>query len=230
LTSSSSRRAFHRREKAKAHIAAARARSSSPRRQERGPQRRDRVNEKSSTGKHKSSPSLVHHQLPARCQGLNDSFGIETGLMTTVHAFTNDQVFSTVPQDCAGRVPRHRRSSPPHGAQGVAWSCRAQGQVHACAARAGARRVAGRLTVNLSKGTTVEPSTRPCALPPTAAQGILVSDEPLVSADYLHDSRPPSSRAVDHGVGDKFFKVLACTTTSGLHCRVVDLCVHHEVL
>ena len=41
---------------------------------------------------HRDLERVVHHELPGTAgQGLNDRFGIEQGLMTTVHAYTSDQ-------------------------------------------------------------------------------------------------------------------------------------------
>jgi glyceraldehyde 3-phosphate dehydrogenase len=81
--------------------------------------------------------------------------------------------------------------------------------------------------VILSKAATVEQvnaAFREAAAGPL--KGILgVSDEPLVSADYLHE---PQSTVVDllstMAVGERFMKVLAWYDNEwGYSCRVVDL-------
>ena len=50
---------------------------------------------------------VVHHELPGPDgQVIQDSFGIEWGLMTTIHAYTNDQVILDArTRTCGGPVP-----------------------------------------------------------------------------------------------------------------------------
>jgi glyceraldehyde 3-phosphate dehydrogenase len=163
---------------------------------------------------------------------LNDSFGIETGLMTTVHAFTNDQVVLDGPHKDLRRARAASQAIIPTttgAAKAVALVLpELKGKFHGMALRVPVPDVSlVDLTVNLSKATTVEAinaAMRAAADGPL--KGILgVSDEPLVSADYLHDSRSSIFDALSTmGVGDKFFKVLAWYDNEwGYSCRVVDL-------
>jgi glyceraldehyde 3-phosphate dehydrogenase len=163
---------------------------------------------------------------------LNDSFGIETGLMTTVHAFTNDQVVLDGPHKDLRRGRAASQAIIPTttgAAKAVALVLpELKGKFHGMALRVPVPDVSlVDLTVNLSKATTVEAinaAMRAAADGPL--KGILgVSDEPLVSADYLHDSRSSIFDALSTmGVGDKFFKVLAWYDNEWAYsCRVVDL-------
>ena len=193
------------------------------------------VNEKSyDPAKHNilSNASCTTNCLAPVAKVLNDSFGIETGLMTTVHAFTNDQVVLDGPHKDLRRGRAASQAIIPTttgAAKAVALVLpELKGKFHGMALRVPVPDVSlVDLTVNLSKGTTVEAinaAMRAAADGPL--KGILgVSDEPLVSADYLHDSRSSIFDALSTmGVGDKFFKVLAWYDNEWAYsCRVVDL-------
>ena len=193
------------------------------------------VNEKSyDPAKHNilSNASCTTNCLAPVAKVLNDSFGIETGLMTTVHAFTNDQVVLDGPHKDLRRGRAASQAIIPTttgAAKAVALVLpELKGKFHGMALRVPVPDVSlVDLTVNLSKATTVEAinaAMRAAADGPL--KGILgVSDEPLVSADYLHDSRSSIFDALSTmGVGDKFFKVLAWYDNEWAYsCRVVDL-------
>jgi glyceraldehyde 3-phosphate dehydrogenase len=193
------------------------------------------VNEKSyDPAKHNilSNASCTTNCLAPVAKVLNDSFGIETGLMTTVHAFTNDQVVLDGPHKDLRRGRAASQAIIPTttgAAKAVALVLpELKGKFHGMALRVPVPDVSlVDLTVNLSKATTVEAinaAMRAAADGPL--KGILgVSDEPLVSADYLHDSRSSIFDALSTmGVGDKFFKVLAWYDNEwGYSCRTVDL-------
>ena len=190
----------------------------------------------------KSYDPAVHHILSnASCttnclapvaKVLNDSFGIEYGLMTTVHAYTNDQMVLDGPHKDLRRARAAAQAIIPTttgAAKAVALVLpELKGKFHGMALRVPTPDVSlVDLTVILSKATTVDEinaAFRAAAAGPL--KGILgVSDEPLVSADYLHESQ---STVVDllstMGVGDKFMKVLAWYDNEwGYSCRVVDL-------
>jgi glyceraldehyde 3-phosphate dehydrogenase len=190
----------------------------------------------------KSYDPAVHHILSnASCttnclapvaKVLNDSFGIEYGLMTTVHAYTNDQMVLDGPHKDLRRARAAAQAIIPTttgAAKAVALVLpELKGKFHGMALRVPVPDVSlVDLTVILSKATTVDEinaAFRAAAAGPL--KGILgVSDEPLVSADYLHESQ---STVVDllstMGVGDKFMKVLAWYDNEwGYSCRVVDL-------
>ncbi len=193
------------------------------------------VNEKSyDPAKHHilSNASCTTNCLAPVAKVLNDSFGIESGLMTTVHAFTNDQVVLDGPHKDLRRARAASQAIIPTttgAAKAVALVLpELKGKFHGMALRVPVPDVSlVDLTVILSKATTVEAIN--AAMHAAAAgplKGILgVSDEPLVSADYLHDSRSSIFDALSTmGVGEKFFKVLAWYDNEwGYSCRVVDL-------
>jgi len=179
-----------------------------------------------------SNASCTTNCLAPVAKVLNDSFGIEYGLMTTVHAYTNDQVILDFPHKDLRRARAAALAIIPTttgAAKAVALVLpELKGKVHGMALRVPVPDVSlVDLTVILSKAATVEQvnaAFREAAAGPL--KGILgVSDEPLVSADYLHE---PQSTVVDllstMAVGERFMKVLAWYDNEwGYSCRVVDL-------
>src|ERR1035441_5670144 len=179
-----------------------------------------------------SNASCTTNCLAPVAKVLNDAFGIESGLMTTVHAYTNDQVILDAPHKDLRRARAAAQAIIPTttgAAKAVALVLpELKGKFHGMALRVPVPDVSlVDLTVILSKATTVEAIN--AAMHAAAAgplKGILgVSDEPLVSADYLHDSRSSIFDALSTmGAGEKFFKVLAWYDNEwGYSCRVVDL-------
>jgi glyceraldehyde 3-phosphate dehydrogenase len=130
-----------------------------------------------------SNASCTTNCLAPVAMVLHESFGIETGMMTTVHAYTNDQQVLDAPHKDLRR------------------------------ARAAAQ--------------AIIPALRQAARGPL--QGILtVTEEPLVSADFLHNSQSAIvDAALTMGIGDRTVKVLAWYDNEwGYSCRVVDLVTH----
>ena len=80
-----------------------------------------------------SNASCTTNCLAPVAKVLSDSFGIETGFMTTVHAYTKDQVLLDAP--ARGQAPRSRRRAVDHPHDdrrrqgGCAGAPRAEGQV-----------------------------------------------------------------------------------------------------
>ena len=179
-----------------------------------------------------SNASCTTNCLAPVAKVLSDSFGIEYGLMTTVHAYTNDQVILDFPHKDLRRARAAALAIIPTttgAAKAVALVLpELKGKFHGMALRVPVPDVSlVDLTVILSKAATVEQvnaAFREAAAGPL--KGILgVSDEPLVSADYLHE---PQSTVVDllstMAVGERFMKVLAWYDNEwGYSCRTVDL-------
>ena len=70
-----------------------------------------------------SNASCTTNCLAPVAKVLNDSFGIEKGLMTTVHAYTNDQNVQDLPhKDLYRAGPRPRTSSPRPPARPRPWA------------------------------------------------------------------------------------------------------------
>ena len=163
------------------------------------------VNDDKLTAEHKivSNASCTTNCLAPVAKVLNDALGIERGLMTTVHAYTNDQ--KILDQIHPGPAPRsrcgdehhpddHRRR--PRGRRGASG---AQGQARRLGRpRAGARRQPDRPHLHAearhdARGGQPDPQGRERER--TGCKGVLVySEDPLVSSDIVHT---PQSSTVD---------------------------------
>src|SRR3979490_2035895 len=132
---------------------------------------------------------------------LNDSFGIERGMMTTIHAYTADQKLQDLPHKDLRRARAAADNIIPTstGANRAVAEVLPElaGKFAGMAFRVPILRVcAVALTVELGKSTTAEAIN--AAFDQAASgelQGILaVSHEELVSSDFMHD---PHSSIVD---------------------------------
>ncbi len=182
-----------------------------------------------------SNASCTTNCLAPVAKVLSDSFGIETGLMTTVHAYTNDMVLLDTPHKDLRRARAAGLSIIPTStgaAKALALVLpELKGKFHGMSLRVPVSDVSlVDLTATLSRAATVEDVNAELR---EAADGTLngilaISDEPLVSIDFLHDSHSaivdaPSTMAV----GDRTVKVLAWYDNEwGYSCRVVDLAEH----
>ncbi|QUI25790.1 type I glyceraldehyde-3-phosphate dehydrogenase [Vallitalea pronyensis] len=124
---------------------------------------------------------------------LNDTFGINRGIMTTVHSYTNDQRILDTPHSDLRRARAAAESIIPTttgAAEAVAKVIPAlKGKLTGMAMRVPTPTVSVvDLTVELNKDVTVEEVNS--ALKAAADDKVLgYSDEPLVSMDYKQDSR-----------------------------------------
>ena len=182
-----------------------------------------------------SNASCTTNCLAPVAKVLNDSFGIESGLMTTVHAYTNDQNILDAPHKDLRRARAAATSIIPTttgAAKAVALVLpELKGKFHGMALRVPTPDVSlVDLTVSLSRAATADDiiaELREAA--DGALQGILaVCDKELVSVDYLHDSH---SSVVDAPltmvIADKTAKVMSWYDNEwGYSCRVVDLTSH----
>jgi len=182
-----------------------------------------------------SNASCTTNCLAPVAKVLHDSFGIESGLMTTVHAYTNDQKILDAPHKDLRRARAAATSIIPTttgAAKAVALVMpELKGKFHGMALRVPTPDVSlVDLTVTLNRAATAEEinaEMREAA--DGALQGILaVTDEELVSVDFLHDSHSsildaPSTMVI----ADKTAKVLSWYDNEwGYSCRVVDLTNH----
>ncbi len=179
-----------------------------------------------------SNASCTTNCLAPVAKVLNDSFGIETGFMTTVHAYTKDQVILDAPHEDKRRARAAGLSIIPTttgAAKAVALVLpELKGKFHGMALRVPVPDVSlVDLTATLSKSATVEDVNG--AMREAASgklEGILaVCEEQLVSMDFLHD---PHSSIFDAPstmvLGDRTVKVLSWYDNEwGYSCRVVDL-------
>lgn len=162
---------------------------------------------------------------------LNDNFGIENGLMTTVHAITNDQKNIDNPHKDLRRARSYNESIIPTST-GAAKALKEvlpelEGKLHGMALRVPTKNVSlVDLVVDLKKEVTAEEVNQ--AFEDADLNGVLaVSDEPLVSVDF---NTNPNSAIVDAMstlvMDDKKVKVIAWYDNEwGYSNRVVDIAV-----
>ena len=179
-----------------------------------------------------SNASCTTNCLAPVAKVLNDSFGIETGFMTTIHAYTKDQVILDAPHEDKRRARAAALSIIPTttgAAKAVALVLpELAGKFHGMSLRVPVPDVSlVDLTATVSKSATAEDVNGEMREAASGKlEGILaVSDEQLVSIDFLHD---PHSSILDAPttmvLGDRTVKVLSWYDNEwGYSCRVVDL-------
>ena len=179
-----------------------------------------------------SNASCTTNCLAPVAKVLSDSFGIESGFMTTVHSYTNDQLILDGPHKDLRRARAAALAIIPTSS-GAAKALhlvlpQLKGKLTGFALRVPTPDVSlVDLTVILEKAASAEEINAAFS---KAAEGELkgilgVTDEPLVSADFLHENH---SAVVDllstMVIGDSHVKVLAWYDNEwGYSCRTVDL-------
>lgn len=179
-----------------------------------------------------SNASCTTNCLAPVAKVLNDAFGIENGLMTTVHAYTNDQKNLDNPHKDLRRARACGQSIIPTST-GAAKALslvlpELEGKVHGLALRVPTPNVSlVDLVVDVQQDVTAEDVNRAFTEASEGAlAGILdLTMEPLVSIDF---NTNPSSAIVDGlttiVMGDRKVKVLAWYDNEwGYSARVVDL-------
>ncbi|MFO1443990.1 glyceraldehyde-3-phosphate dehydrogenase [Bacillus sp. Bva_UNVM-123] len=179
-----------------------------------------------------SNASCTTNCLAPVAKVLDEQFGIENGLMTTVHAYTNDQKNIDNPHKDLRRARACAQSIIPTST-GAAKALslvlpQLKGKLHGMSLRVPTSNVSlVDLVVDLKSAVTIEQINDAfVAASKTSLQGILdVSDEPLVSVDYNTNE----FSAIIDGlstmvIGENKVKVLAWYDNEwGYSCRVVDL-------
>ena len=182
-----------------------------------------------------SNASCTTNCLAPVAKVLHETFGIEGGLMTTVHSYTNDQRLLDLPHSDLRRARAAALSMIPTStgaAKAIGLVLPAlKGKLDGIAIRVPTPDVSlVDLTVTTSKPVTdasVNEAFKAAASGPM--KGILqYSDEPLVSVDFLHNSH---SSIVDSQLtkclGDKMVKVFSWYDNEwGFSCRMSDLIKH----
>jgi glyceraldehyde 3-phosphate dehydrogenase len=181
-----------------------------------------------------SNASCTTNCLAPFAKVLNDSFGIEKGVMNTIHSYTNDQRIL----DVAHKDPRRARSAGLNMIPTTTGAAKAlalvipelKGKVDGFSLRVPTPTVSiVDFAVNLRDATTaaaINDAFRAAAAGPL--KGILgVSEDPLVSMDFKGDTRSSivdtALTMVIGGTG-KFAKVLAWYDNEwGYSSRVADL-------
>jgi len=179
-----------------------------------------------------SNASCTTNCLAPVCKVLHETFGIEYGLMTTAHAYTNDQRI----QDQIHKDLRRARAAAANIIPTSTGAAKAihlvlpelKGRLHGIALRVPTLTVSIiDLTVQLSREASAQAINEAFrAAAEGSLKGILgVCDEPLVSSDFRGDERSaivdlPSTMVL----GDRLAKVLAWYDNEwGYSCRVADL-------
>ncbi|MBT5016488.1 type I glyceraldehyde-3-phosphate dehydrogenase [Candidatus Peregrinibacteria bacterium] len=179
-----------------------------------------------------SNASCTTNCLAPVAKVLHEEFGIEHGLMTTTHAYTNDQRILDLPHKDLRRARAAALSMIPTttgAAKAVAMVLpELDGKLNGMSLRVPTPTVSVvDLVVTLNKSATAESVN--AALKAAAEgplQGILAySEKPLVSIDYKGN---PHSSIVDSlatmSIGDNMVKILAWYDNEwGYSCRMVDL-------
>lgn len=179
-----------------------------------------------------SNASCTTNCLAPVAKVLEEQFGIVNGLMTTVHAYTNDQKNIDNPHKDLRRARACAQSIIPTST-GAAKALslvlpQLKGKLHGMALRVPTSNVSlVDLVVDLKREVTAEEINSAFK---TAAKGSLkgileVTDEPLVSVDF---NTNPNSAIIDGlstmVIGPNKVKVLAWYDNEwGYSCRVVDL-------
>ncbi len=179
-----------------------------------------------------SNASCTTNCLAPIAKVLHESFGIERGLMTTVHAYTNDQRILDLPHEDLRRARAAALSMIPTktGAAAAIGLVipELEGKLDGMAVRVPVSNVSiVDLTVTVSKKTTeadVNAALRKAADGPL--RGVLaICDEPLVSIDFNGN---PSSSTVDSAltrvIDGTLVKVLSWYDNEwGFSCRMRDV-------
>ena len=179
-----------------------------------------------------SNASCTTNCLAPIAKVLNDSFGIESGLMTTIHSYTNDQKLLDLPHPDLRRARAAALSMIPTST-GAAKAIglvlpQLKGKLDGIAIRVPTPDVSlVDLTVRTGKPVSVESVN--LALK-TAANGpmkgiLQFSDEELVSIDFLHNSHSSiADGPLTKTLGDRMVKVFSWYDNEwGFSCRLRDL-------
>jgi glyceraldehyde 3-phosphate dehydrogenase len=182
-----------------------------------------------------SNASCTTNCLAPVAKVLHDSFGIEAGLMTTVHSYTSDQRLLDAPHKDLRRARAAALSVIPTST-GAATAMalvmpELKGKFHGISLRVPTPNVSlvdlAVMTRDAVSAETINEALREAAA--SEMKGILaVTEEELVSADFKGN---PYSSIVDAPltmvVGDRHGKVFSWYDNEwGYSCRVVDLAVY----
>ncbi|HZG15773.1 MAG TPA: glyceraldehyde-3-phosphate dehydrogenase [Candidatus Bathyarchaeia archaeon] len=182
-----------------------------------------------------SNASCTTNCLAPVAKVLHDAFGIEQGMMTTIHSYTNDQVNIDNPHKDLRRARACGQSIIPTST-GAARAVgkvlpELNGRLNGFSLRVPTPNVSVvDLVVNVKKAVTVDDVNRVLHEASNGAMKgyIEYTDEPLVSSDFNGNDHSSIIDGLSTMVmGDKQVKVLAWYDNEwGYSCRVVDLVRH----
>lgn len=188
------------------------------------------VNEQTLKTEHKvvSNASCTTNCLAPIAKVLNDAVGIENGLMTTVHAYTNDQNLSDVyhADPYRARSATHSMIPTKTGAAAAVGLVLPElaGKFDGLAVRVPVINVSlVDLTFNASRDTSKEEIN---AIVEKAAEGsavLAVNAQPLVSIDFNHDAHSSTFDANHTRVNGRLVKIMAWYDNEwGFSNRMID--------
>ncbi len=224
-------------EKAKAHITAGASKViiSAPAKNEDGTFVMGVNEDKYDPKKHNivSNASCTTNGLAPLAKVLLDNFGIKSGIMTTIHSYTNDQVILDFPHKDLRRARAAALSMIPTST-GAAKAIglvipELKGKMDGLAVRVPTPDVSlVDLTVETEKPATaadVNAALKKAAASPRLKGILEVCEEPLVSIDFKGNRASSIIDAEQTKVIGNLVKVLAWYDNEwGYSCRVVDLC------
>ncbi|KXO14179.1 NAD-dependent glyceraldehyde-3-phosphate dehydrogenase [Moritella sp. JT01] len=165
-----------------------------------------------------SNASCTTNCLAPIAKILNDSVGIVSGMMTTIHAYTNDQRLSDVYHTDLYRARAAAQNMIPTGTGAAAAVGlvvpELQGKFQGMAVRVPTINVSlVDLTFEAGRDTTPEEInqliTDAVAADPILARALAVNLEPLVSSDFNHDAHTSNFDATQTKVQGKLVKVMS---------------------
>jgi glyceraldehyde 3-phosphate dehydrogenase (phosphorylating) len=178
-----------------------------------------------------SNASCTTNCLAPVAKVLNDKFGLENGLMTTVHSYTNDQMILDAPHSDLRRARSAAISQIPTttGAAAAVGKIlpELKGKLDGMAVRVPtATGSMVDLVANLSREVTIEEIN---AAMKEAAEGPMkgileYTEDPIVSVDIIHNPHSSIFDALCTMVIGKTVKIISWYDNEwGYSCRVVDL-------
>ncbi|PAU76734.1 type I glyceraldehyde-3-phosphate dehydrogenase [Halomonas salipaludis] len=174
------------------------------------------VNEDVLTAEHKvvSNASCTTNCLAPVAKALNDTVGIENGLMTTVHAYTNDQNLSDVyhSDPYRARSATHSMIPTKTGAAAAVGLVLPElaGKFDGLAVRVPVINVSlVDLVFNAGRDTSKEEINAIVAKAAESSKVLAVNAQPLVSIDFNHDPNSSTFDANHTRVNGRLVKVMA---------------------
>ena len=165
-----------------------------------------------------SNASCTTNCLAPVAKILNDNVGIENGMMTTIHAYTNDQRLSDVYHSDLYRARAAAQNMIPTSTGAAAAVGlvvpELQGKFQGMAVRVPTINVSlVDLTFEAGRDTSAEEInqliTDAVAADPILARALAVNNEPLVSIDFNHDAHTSNFDATQTKVQGKLVKVMS---------------------
>ncbi|WP_447895679.1 MULTISPECIES: type I glyceraldehyde-3-phosphate dehydrogenase [unclassified Vreelandella] len=174
------------------------------------------VNDDILTAEHKvvSNASCTTNCLAPVAKALNDAVGIENGLMTTVHAYTNDQNLSDVyhSDPYRARSATHSMIPTKTGAAAAVGLVLPEldGKFDGLAVRVPVINVSlVDLTFTASRDTTKEEINEAVQKAAANSKVLAVNEQPLVSIDFNHDANSSTFDANHTRVNGRLVKIMA---------------------